>query len=545
MGLEIPSVVNLIVEYFKSHPLHLVPYIIFVFFFPVSDVLLPHIYGKIMDAIKAEKTMSKYVFAVIGVLCVIQLIKLIYDKFDSIIFPKLKTFIMTTMFKKILDRYENDYQDLKTGDIISRFSRTPEIVAHLFHRLVMRFIPFVLTFVFSAIYFFYHDKTLAFGFITVIFIVLISIYVAIQKCKCVSQQLDGHFNTYQEEIDDALRNLYSIYGSEQKEQEVQRIYHIAAPFIKGNEITMECTIKIRRFALPFIICFILVFLMRASTQVKRKQISIGLFISTFVIILYNLGYILMINDSIRDIVNDWGTLVCVSELLEDPPIKIGNSNTLVLPRYKDGLEFNSVVFKYLGSSTPTLNNFNLHIGRNEKVAIVGEIGSGKSTILKLIMKYIEPTEGEIFLDGTPYNEISIQDLRKYVGYIPQQPVLFNRSVFDNMVYGTNLTKDELIAKLKQLDVYDEFARLQHGLDTVIGKNGSKISGGQRQLIWCLRVLFTSPSILIMDEPTASVNEEIKEKLRAIINKVMKDKTVIMVTHDRYLMQYADRIIKLP
>jgi ABC-type multidrug transport system fused ATPase/permease subunit len=264
------------------------------------------------------------------------------------------------------------------------------------------------------------------------------------------------------------------------------------------------------------------------------------------------------NDSIRDIVNDWGTVMCLSELLDGKPAishqqhqqqNITNSDQapILPPRYSSGIALQNITFKYPGSEIPTLNKFNLHIERGEKVAIVGEIGAGKSTVLKLIMKYLTPTEGDLFLNGVNYKQIKVSEIRRTIGYIPQSPILFNRSVYENITYGlppNSLTREQVIERLKDLNVYSEFERLQHGLDTVVGKNASKISGGQRQLIWCLRVLFTNPDYLVMDEPTASVNEEVKEKLRTIINRVMQGKTVVMVTHDKFLMSYADRIVKV-
>ena len=549
--MEIPSAIHLITDYFKAHPTHLIPYIVFMFFYPVSDVLLPHLYGKTMDAIKASKPIIPIMIAIVAVLSIIQIVKLIYDKFDSIIFPRLKTYVMTTVYERILKRYENDYQELQTGTILSVLARSPEVISHLFHRLTNRFMPFVLTFTFSLIYFTYFDRALAAGFLIVMLVVLTSVYYGIKKCKCVATNLDGAINAYHEEVEDSLRNLYSIYGAQTQSEEVERIYRVADNFLDGHRKTMQCTIDVRKYTLPVILAFLCIFLMRASNQVKRKLITPGLFISIFVIILYNLGNIFIMNDSIRDIVNDWGTVVCLSELLDgDGPKDIaslfGQTQPPSGPRYKSGIEFNNVTFKYPGSDTPTLNNFNLHIEPGEKVAIVGEIGAGKSTVLKLIMKYINPTSGSIYIDGEDYENITVSQLRQRVGYIPQSPVLFNRTVYENITYGLpkTVTREQIIERLKDLNVYEEFERLQHGLDTVVGKNASKISGGQRQLIWCLRVLFSNPEYLVMDEPTASVNEEVKEKLRAIINRVMQGKTVVMVTHDKFLMGYADRIVTI-
>jgi ABC-type multidrug transport system fused ATPase/permease subunit len=148
----------------------------------------------------------------------------------------------------------------------------------------------------------------------------------------------------------------------------------------------------------------------------------------------------------------------------------------------------------------------------------------------------------MYFRGQSFRNIPLKDLRKKIGYVPQVPILFNRSVYENISYGNNISKDEIINILQEYNILKEFSNLEKGLDTPIGKNGSRLSGGQRQLVWCLRVLLNNPDVLILDEPTASIDFKTKEILNALLDKVMKDKIVIMVTHDDYLLQKADRVI---
>jgi len=151
----------------------------------------------------------------------------------------------------------------------------------------------------------------------------------------------------------------------------------------------------------------------------------------------------------------------------------------------------------------------------------------------------------MYLDGVPYAHIQAIDLRRRVGYVPQTPILFNRSIIDNILYGNvRYTRNDVENIMKFFGVYDEFANTEHGLDTNIGKNGSRLSGGQRQLIWCMRVLLYDPDILILDEPTASIDEKTKRVLHSMLNIIMQNKTVIMVTHDPFLEGIASRIVTI-
>jgi ABC-type multidrug transport system fused ATPase/permease subunit len=186
----------------------------------------------------------------------------------------------------------------------------------------------------------------------------------------------------------------------------------------------------------------------------------------------------------------------------------------------------------------------IHFEIGDRVAIVGDIGSGKSTIMKLLLKYYEPQQGFVYLHGRPYYQITNKELRQKIGYVPQVPILFNRSVLENIKYGTNVSRETVMDFLVKHDLLKEFSNLEYGIDTKIGKNGSILSGGQRQLVWCIRVFLSNPEVLILDEPTASVDVKTKDLLISILEKLMQDRVVIMITHDEYLMSKASRVVEV-
>ena len=186
------------------------------------------------------------------------------------------------------------------------------------------------------------------------------------------------------------------------------------------------------------------------------------------------------------------------------------------------------------------------INLNEITLIVGEIGSGKSTLISLLLKFRNPNKGEIFFKGTPYSKIDYHYLRDKIFYIPQIPLLLNRSVYDNIVYGHEheVNRDYILDIIHKQDLDTFLTSLPMGLDTSVGIHGSKLSGGQRQIIWILKAILVNPEVIIMDEPTASVDENSKEIINFLVQKIMKNRTVILITHDPYLLKFANRIITL-
>jgi ABC-type multidrug transport system fused ATPase/permease subunit len=192
-----------------------------------------------------------------------------------------------------------------------------------------------------------------------------------------------------------------------------------------------------------------------------------------------------------------------------------------------------------------LDGVDFKICPGERVAIVGGIGCGKTTMLKMLFKFLKPQQGALTWGGVDLQDIPTSVLRERVAMIPQMPVLFNRSIYDNITYGhEGVSRERVMGMLAELGLDEVVRGREGGLDFVVGKNGSRLSGGQRQLIWCMRVMLGDPQLLLMDEPTASIDKASKERLLRLLRHMMKDRTVVMVTHDEFLMRQATRVLRL-
>ena len=170
----------------------------------------------------------------------------------------------------------------------------------------------------------------------------------------------------------------------------------------------------------------------------------------------------------------------------------------------------------------------------ERIAITGHIGSGKSTLMKVILKMLYPTSGNIFLKNTCIYNISTREYFQRVGFMPQNCILFKRSIIQNILYDNPKVKEEDVMK-----VIEEFDLVKHF------KNGMQIStdslsGGQRQLVWFLRIYFKNPELIILDEPTASLDKETKDLFIHLMDTLLKEKTIIIITHDPYLLKHVTR-----
>ena len=224
---------------------------------------------------------------------------------------------------------------------------------------------------------------------------------------------------------------------------------------------------------------------------------------------------------------------------------IFNKKTENWEKIKGDIKFQNVSFKYKNTDNYVLNDFSLDIKSGEMVAFVGETGSGKSTIVNLISRFYEPSNGEILIDGLNYQNRSISWLHDNLGYVLQTPQLFSGTIRDNIAYGKlDATDEEIIAAAKLANAHEFISKLEKGYDTFVGEGGNKLSLGEKQLISFARAVVCNPSILILDEATSSIDTENEKVILQAMETVLKDRTSLIVAHRLSTIVKADKIVVL-
>ena len=232
----------------------------------------------------------------------------------------------------------------------------------------------------------------------------------------------------------------------------------------------------------------------------------------------------------------------IDEIMDMKREKHG-TGLLSRPNLSGDIEFKNVYFSYKNQNLETLKNINLTIKEGEKVAILGKIGSGKSTLTKLILNLYSPTKGSVLIDKTDVRQISAADLRHAIGVVPQEAFLFMGTVKDNITISEQfVTDEELIVASKLAGVHDFLGKHEAGYDLIVGERGEGLSGGERQAITLARALISNPSILIMDEPTNSMDKQTENNFIKKMEQIKNDKTLIIITHKPSLLSLVDRVI---
>ncbi|KTD22611.1 type I secretion system permease/ATPase [Legionella londiniensis] len=237
-------------------------------------------------------------------------------------------------------------------------------------------------------------------------------------------------------------------------------------------------------------------------------------------------------------------LKSISEVMKLPTDVQDVTSYLHRPDIEGNIEFKQVDYHYPGQTVPVLNQISFKITKGERVGIIGRTGSGKSTIAKLIMGLYRPDKGSIYLDGTDYLQLNPADLRRQIGYVPQDVVLFYGSVKDNIRLGAPYVDDEKILKAATISGVVHFTKNHpEGFDRQVGERGFRLSAGQRQAVAIARALLLSPKILLLDEPTASMDDGSEALLRKKLKEYLsKDTTLILITHKASMLDLVDRLI---
>lgn len=207
------------------------------------------------------------------------------------------------------------------------------------------------------------------------------------------------------------------------------------------------------------------------------------------------------------------------------------------------IEFDDVTFKYPDGEEYILEHFNLKVPKGTNVAIVGETGAGKSTLVNLVCRFFEPTEGRILIDGRDARERSVEWLHSNIGYVLQTPHLFSGTVRENLLYGKeDATDAELDAAVKSVNAEGIIARMENGYDTVIGEGGNSLSTGEKQLLSFARAILANPAIFILDEATSSIDTLTEKLIQEAIEKLMKGRTSFVIAHRLSTIRSADLIL---
>jgi ATP-binding cassette subfamily B protein/subfamily B ATP-binding cassette protein MsbA len=240
----------------------------------------------------------------------------------------------------------------------------------------------------------------------------------------------------------------------------------------------------------------------------------------------------------------WAAADRIFAVLDRQPRVRPNSEGPRLKRHQSTIEFKDVCFSY-DPNRPVLTNINLEVRAGEVVALVGKNGCGKTTLLGLLPRFYDPDHGSILVDGLDVRGVNLRSLRGQIGVVTQDTILFDDTIYNNIVYGNRrATREDVEEAARRAFAHDFIAKLPKGYDTPLGEAGSKLSGGEKQRICLARAILRDPAILILDEFTSQYDAESDLKVHRALKEFMKSRTTFVISHRANTLEVADRIVVL-
>jgi ATP-binding cassette subfamily B protein len=295
-------------------------------------------------------------------------------------------------------------------------------------------------------------------------------------------------------------------------------------------------------------------------SITNTILAVSLFLGVVSVVVYgaNIGTIFLIitytanivaqlftfsNQSMRNYNRALGDASDMVAILQQTP-EILDPPKPQKPRIKAGaIDFNHVVFSHDGNDDALFADLDLHIKAGERIGLIGRSGSGKTTLTRILLRFSDIDAGSITIDGQNIAKIKQDDLRDNIAYVPQEPLLFHRSLRDNIRYGRGKASDSEVERVSKLAYADDFIRsLPSGYDTLVGERGVKLSGGQRQRVAIARAMLKDAPILVLDEATSALDSESEGYIQKALWKLMEGRTAIVVAHRLSTIQRMDRIV---
>lgn len=447
------------------------------------------------------------------------------------------------MYRKILALPVSFFTESRKGDLMSRMSNdVGEVEGNILGSLVELInAPFMLISTLVTLFFLSTELTL---FSLLVLPVMGTMIALIGK----SLKKDSH------EAQNEMGNIFSIVDETLKSTKVIKIFSaekiMDTRFMQSMQKWINSSIRLGRkkeLASPMSeflgsVTFLIIAWYGGKQIIVEKSISPADFLVFLGIFFQILPPVKSLSQSISNVQKGEASLERVLQIL-DADVKIDEAPNPVSISTLDGaIEFNNIGFYYDKDHT-ILKNFSLSIPKGKTVALVGQSGSGKTTIANLLARFYDVSEGEILIDGTNIKNLRLKEYRKLLGMVTQESVLFNDSVYNNILMGKpEATKEEVIAAAKIANADYFISNLPEGYESNIGDDGGKLSGGQKQRVSIARAVLKNPPIMILDEATSALDTESERFVQDALEKMMENRTSLVIAHRLSTIQKADWIV---
>lgn len=517
----------------------------------LSNTIHPLIFKKIIDVVEsgsfsdiARSDLLRLVFVFGANIFIYNIFYRLGDFSLAAFEAKAMREVSNNTFARLSQHSYNFFANSFAGSLVAKARRFTASFESIVDRITIDFFFIIIRLAGLFVVFFTQIPKIGYFFLAwlVIYLIILTFFLKRKrKYDLKSAEADSKFTGVLADIIGNVLNL-KIFSSRRKETEyfsdtVDNMYH---KNLKNWNVS-NTQLAIQGFLIA-ILQFGSLYLM--ITFWLKGEVTTGMLVlvQTYIISLFDTLW--NISRAMYRFIRDVSNAKEMVDIL-DTPIDILDPENPEKLKVKDGeIKFENVSFEYV-NGVDVFKNFNLHIKSGEKVGLVGHSGSGKSTITKMLLRFLDVKEGAITLDGQNIKNITQDDLRSVISYVPQEPILFHRSIFENISYSKDgATKEEVEEASINAHAHEFISGLQQGYDTLVGERGVKLSGGERQRVAIARAMLKDAPILVLDEATSSLDSISESYIQEAFEKLMEGRTTIVIAHRLSTIQKMDRILVL-
>lgn len=540
---------RLFLSYVKKHKAKLLISIICMIVVAAATAINAWMMQPVLDEIFINKNQKLIILIPVAIIF-IAIIKGFASYFQSILMSfvgyKLVADIQNQMFNAAIKCDLSFHNQINSGTIVSRFIADVGALSRGVHNVIINIIKDFLTFIFLVGVMFYHDTKLAFIALFVFPVAIYPIRRIGKRLRKISKNTQVGFGLLTSKLSESFSAIKTIkafnsenFESKKINNEIMNIFELTYKSTKVNSIARPLMEILSGLAIGGII-FI------GGSQVILDQTTPGTFFSF-------LTALLMAYQPVKSLASLNATLQIamasaerVFEILDQEPL----IKETIFPKDKNldsklnyDLKISKLSFKYQASTRFVLKNINLEIFNGERVALVGYSGSGKTTLMNLLPRFFDPTKGNIKIGGINIQDLSFNFLRNYFSLVSQDIILFDETIKYNICYGAKKYKNKDLTEACIKANCNEFIKkLPQGFNEVVGENGTRLSGGQKQRIAIARAFIRNSPFLLLDEATSSLDSKSERKIQDSLNKLISNKTALIIAHRLSTVRDADRIV---
>lgn len=445
-----------------------------------------------------------------------------------------------SLTRQSLDFYNNNF----AGSLVSRVNKLATAFASFWWMIIYDFLFIVTTIIATLVGIGLIMWPYAIALFVFIVLFTIASYLGTRFLRPRQKARSQSYNNISAQLSDSFSNMFAVKIDSRERYERSRLNSSLDDMIEKEKSVRHGILTVDFFH-SMIVSLIHVSILFASVAMIEQGVASAATAYLALTYTFNLlAELKNITRTMRSIYQITGDSEIMLETLAEP-MAIVDKSSRRLKITNGEINIEDLAFTHHDSNTQLFSNFNLTIRAGEKVGIVGVSGSGKTTLTKLLMRFIDPSKGKITIDGTDIASISQASLHDAIAYVPQEPLLFHRSIGENISYGKPEASDEDIRIAAQKARADKFTEsLADGYDTVVGERGVKLSGGQRQRIAIARAILKDAPILILDEATSALDSESEKLIQKSLDTLMEGRTSVVIAHRLSTIAKLDRIIVL-